>query len=174
MNEATRENFLKELGVKSEIIAPAMVWSCELPDRPATIIPSFCLQKIGHHIEVPVSKKVAPPFTLDQTDGSVVQNDKLYMSEYYIRGSEVTSLLPSSSFNMSVLPKLVATAMTNHFGEMSIDTEDVEAKLAHLVLYRVWGDDDENKYVDHDPYNLWSFVDRKCQGKAILSYQSSC
>ena len=52
MNEATRENFLKELGVKSEIIAPAMVWSCELPDRPATIIPSFCLQKIGHHIEV--------------------------------------------------------------------------------------------------------------------------
>ena len=197
MNEATRENFLKELGVKSEIIAPAMVWSCELPDRPATIIPSFCLQKIGHHIEVPISKKVAPPFTLDQTfsnkvisystqdlkilqdlarktDGSVVQNDKLYMSVYYIRGSEVTSLLPSSSFNMSVLPKLVATAMTNHFGEMSIDTEDVEAKLAHLVLYRVWGDDDENKYVDHDPYNLWSFVDRKCQGKAILSYQSSC
>ena len=51
-------------GVKSEMIVPAVIWSCELPDRPATIIPSFYLEKVGHHIEVPVSKKVLAHFTL--------------------------------------------------------------------------------------------------------------
>ena len=59
------EKLIQELdGVKSEMIVPAVIWSCELPDRPATIIPSFYLEKVGHHIEVPVSKKVLAHFTL--------------------------------------------------------------------------------------------------------------
>ena len=38
------EKLIQELdGVKSEMIVPAVIWSCELPDRPATIIPSFYL-----------------------------------------------------------------------------------------------------------------------------------
>ena len=59
------KNLLKQLDeVKSEMITPAMIWSCELPDRPATIIPPFYLKRVGH-IEVPVSiKKVLPHYPL--------------------------------------------------------------------------------------------------------------
>lgn len=59
---------------------------------------------------------------LDKKTGESVQHDyeELYVSHYYIHGSKVTSMIPSSPFTTSVLPKLVATAMANHFKEMSI------------------------------------------------------
>ena len=106
--------------------------------------------------------KVLQNFAKDS--GSVVV--KHSMTEYYICGSEVTSLLPSSSFATTVLPKLISTAMAHHFKEMTISTGDVEAKLAHLALYSDEYDDDDNT----DPFNhFYSFVHRKCEGKAIFN-----
>ena len=196
-DSGVREKLLKELdGVKADIIAPPIAWSCELPDKPATILPSFSLEKVGHAIEVPVSKKVPHhQFTLhvtlnnriyystkdlkillDKKTGGSVQHDygELYVSHYYIHGSKVTSMIPSSPFTTSVLPKLVATAMANHFKEMSIATEDVEAKLSHLVLYRAMDEDDECGDND-DPFDhYYSFVNRKCKGKAIIFKFSCC
>ena len=101
-------------------------------------------------------------------------NDYLNMTEFFICGSEVTSLLPSSSFTMAVLPKLISTGMTHHFKEMALGTGDAEAKLAHLTLYRSWAVDDEDGgdgvHQSSDSYeHYYSFVDRKCQGKVIFS-----
>ena len=54
------------------------------------------------------------------------------MVEYYVKGTQFYTFVPSTHFSAVLLPELVAQVMHNHFKELGVVS--AEAKFSHLKL----------------------------------------